>query len=226
MVGVLAGSLVVTVLFSPRGGDDPVAGSFGDTLDAPIGVLAASLIVLWSTYLVGMWWSSKRIGSGSFVADFGVRFSPIDLLGLPIGIAAQVGLVWVVYVPLRAIWPDTFSAQRLEDTARSLVERSDGGLIVVLVALVVVGAPIVEELFFRGMLQRPLLRAAPTFAVQIAVVVGVAFVFAGIHFRPVELPGLFAFGLVLGVVAWRTGRLGMAILAHFAFNATGVISVL
>ena len=226
MVGVFAGSLVVTASFSPSGGAESVPGSPGDTLATPIGVLGASLIVLWSTYLAGMWWSSKRIGSGSFVDDYGVRFSPIDLLGIPIGVAAQVGLVWVVYVPLRAIWPDTFTEQRLEDTARSLVERSDGGLIVVLFALVVVGAPIVEELFFRGMLQRPLLQAAPTPAVQAAVVVGVAFVFAGIHFRPVELPGLFAFGLVLGFVAWRTGRLGMALLAHVAFNAAGVVSVL
>ena len=43
-----------------------------------------------------------------------------------------------------------------------------------------------------------------------------------IHFRWVEFPGLFVFGLILGVCALRTGRLGMGIAAHMAFNATGL----
>jgi membrane protease YdiL (CAAX protease family) len=33
---------------------------------------------------------------------------------------------------------------------------------------------------------------------------------------------LFAFGLVLGVCALRTRRLGMAIAAHVGFNAAGL----
>ena len=87
-----------------------------------------------------------------------------------------------------------------------------------LVVLVVVGAPLVEELFYRGLLQGPLVaRYNP-----VVVVTGVAAVFAFIHFRPVEYPGLFAFGLVLGVCALRTGRLGMPIVAHVGFNAAGL----
>jgi membrane protease YdiL (CAAX protease family) len=59
-------------------------------------------------------------------------------------------------------------------------------------------------------------------------VVGVVLVaawFAVIHFRPVEYPGLFVFGLVLGVCALRTRRLGMSVLTHMAFNATGLVLV-
>ena len=59
-----------------------------------------------------------------------------------------------------------------------------------------------------------------------AVVVGVGLVFALIHFRPVEYPGLFVAGLVFGVCAWRTGRIGMSVAAHVAFNATGLALVL
>jgi len=44
-----------------------------------------------------------------------------------------------------------------------------------------------------------------------------------VHFRPVEYPGLFVFGLVLGLVALRTGRLGMAITTHVGFNLTGLL---
>ena len=53
----------------------------------------------------------------------------------------------------------------------------------------------------------------------------VAAFFAAIHFRWVEFPGLFVFGLILGVCALRTGRLGMGIAAHMAFNATGLLLV-
>jgi membrane protease YdiL (CAAX protease family) len=90
-----------------------------------------------------------------------------------------------------------------------------------LVLLVVVGAPLVEELVYRGLLQRSAAQRVPDW---IAVVVVAAW-FALIHFRPVEYPGLFAFGLVLGAMALLTRRLGMGVLAHCAFNATGLLWV-
>ena len=127
-------------------------------------------------------------------------------------------LIPAIYIPLRAVWPDVFDDDALTETAKDLVDRADGGLIVVLFVLVVVGAPFVEEVVYRGLLQRPLLDRLPA----VPVVIGVAAVFALIHFRPVEYPGLFAAGLVFGVCAWRTGRIGMAIAAHVAFNATGL----
>lgn len=222
--GVFAGSIALGLFHAPSRPDDPVG--VGDVLQAPIGVLGLSLLGLWSAYLAGMWLASQRNGTGSFVADYGVRFAPVDLLGIPIGIAAQLGLVWLVYAPLQAIWPDTFDSDRLDDTARDLVDRADGSTLVLLVALVAVGAPIVEELFFRGMLQRSLLRSAHVDTHRWVAVVGVAVIFAAIHFRPVEFPGLFAIGVVLGICAWRTGRLGMPIMAHVAFNATGLLSVM
>ena len=70
--------------------------------------------------------------------------------------------------------------------------------------MVVIGAPIVEELFYRGLLQRSL---ADRFN-EGAVLVFVAAVFAAVHFRPIEFPGLFVFGLMLGWAALRYRRLG------------------
>lgn len=222
--GVLVGSLALGVFHAPSRPDDPVG--VGDVIAAPIGVLGLSLLGLWSAYLAGMWLASQRTGTGNFVDDYGVRFAPIDLIGIPIGIVGQVVLVRVIYAPLQSLWPDTFDSDRLADTARDLVDRADGATLFLLIGLVAVGAPIVEELFFRGMLQRPLLDAARVDKHRWVVVVGVAAIFAAIHFRPVEFPGLFAIGFVFGVCAWRTGRLGMAILAHGAFNATGLLSVM
>ncbi len=126
-----------------------------------------------------------------------------------------MALVPALYVPLRSIWPDTFDDEALTETATDLVDRADGALLAVLFVLVVFGAPVFEELLYRGLLQRPLLDRFPA----PAVVVGVAAVFAIMHFRPVEYPGLFVAGLIFGLCAWRTGRLGPAIFAHIGFNA-------
>jgi len=55
-----------------------------------------------------------------------------------------------------------------------------------------------------------------------AALVVTAVVFAAMHFQPLQFLGLAAFGLVAGLLAQRTGRLGPAILAHIAFNAVAV----
>ncbi len=199
-----------------------VLAAFGEAGDPattiPIAVLGAALLATWSVYVGSMWVSSYRSGTGDFVADYAVRVRPVDAIGLVIGALSQLLLVPLVYWPLQQIWPDAFSDEKLQETAKDLVDRAEGGSVVLLVLLVVVGAPVVEELFYRGLLQGSLAaRYRPT-----VVVVGVAAVFALIHFRPVEYPGLFAFGLVLGVCALRTGRLGMPIAAHVGFNASGL----
>ena len=50
-----------------------------------------------------------------------------------------------------------------------------------------------------------------------------ALVFAVAHQELLQLPGLFAFGVVLGVMAVRFGRIGPGIAAHMAFNAVTII---
>ena len=46
------------------------------------------------------------------------------------------------------------------------------------------------------------------------------------HFQALQLPALAAFGLVLSILAHRTGRLGRSIWAHVGFNATTVVLLL
>jgi len=213
----LGGWLVGNVL-----GGLAIAFFAADAADPTIPVLAISLLALWSAEIVACVLASRSIGTGDVRADLGLFARPIDLLGVPIGVAAQLVLIPLVYVPLVEIWPETFTQERLEETARDLVDRADGGMIVLLALLVVIGAPLVEEVLYRGLLQRPALERFPRWIV----IVAVAAVFALFHFRPIEFVGLFVAGLVFGACAARTGRLGMAITAHVAFNATGVILVL
>ena len=193
-----------------------------DTIgEAGAGWFALVAFVQWVPMLAMVWVIARRDGTGDLVADYGIRFRPIDLLGIPMGIVTQVVLLWAVYWPLRTMWPDTFSPDELEQRARELWNSTSGGGWVVLVLFVAVGAPLVEEVVYRGLLQGALGR---TVGRWLGLVLAAAW-FAAIHFQPIELPGLFVAGLVFGIGLVLTDRLGMGILAHIAFNATGLYMV-
>ena len=59
-----------------------------------------------------------------------------------------------------------------------------------------------------------------------AAAVGSSAVFAVAHGEIILLPGLFVFALILSWLTVTTGRLGPAIVAHMAFNATTVVQLL
>lgn len=189
--------------------------------EEPIWVVGLVALSLWIPLLVVLASLSRRAGSGNFVRDYAVSFKTIDVIGVPIGVASQLVLVNLVYWPLRELFPYTFDVAKVEDRARGLFDRANGGWVIVLVLVVVVGAPVVEELVYRGFIHGSLRgRLGDGFAL-----LGAAVWFTLIHFTPVEFPGLFVFAIVLGLCFQRTGRLGMAIFAHMAFNATGLILV-
>lgn len=215
VVGSVVLAPIVIVALGADLGADP-----GDDLTIP--QLFAVAVVGWAAFLVALAVASRRFGSGDPLADFGWHFRPIDLVGVPIGVATQKVLVPLVYTPLRAIWPETFSSERVEERAQDLADRAGGGLTVLLVVIVVIGAPIVEELVYRGLIQRSasaLIGAWPGLVLT-------SLWFAIIHFSPVEYPGLFVVGLVFGVCVTVTNRIGPAIVTHAAFNAVGIITVL
>lgn len=180
--------------------------------------LAAVAAAGWAVSIAALAFASRRFGTGDFLADYAVRFRPIDVVGVPAGAIAQFVVVPLLYVPLRAWWPDTFSTDNVEERAQEMVDRADGALVVLLALVVVVGAPLVEELMYRGLLQRSLMA-------RIGIIPGLlagAVWFALVHPSPVEYPGLLIAGLVFGGFVAATGRLGGAIVAHAAFNAAGL----
>lgn len=180
--------------------------------------LAAVAAAGWAVSIAALAFASRRFGTGDFLADYAVRFRPIDVVGVPAGLVAQFVVVPLLYVPLRAWWPDTFSTDNVEERAQEMVDRADGALVVLLALVVVVGAPLVEELMYRGLLQRSLMA-------RIGIIPGLlagAVWFALVHPSPVEYPGLLIAGLVFGGFVAATGRLGGAIVAHAAFNAAGL----
>ena len=98
------------------------------------------------------------------------------------------------------------------------------GLAVVILAGAI-GAPVLEELLFRGQLQGAIHRKldgktgkAPIYAIAIT-----AGVFSLIHFQPLAIPPLFAAGAVFGWIRWRSGSLALPIAAHILMNFISLI---
>ncbi len=140
-------------------------------------------------------------------------------VGLVIGVLTQVVLVPLVYLPIFQIIGD----RDVSADARALTDRAEDPFgVVLLVLIVVIGAPVVEELFFRGLLLRSAERKWGKFW---AVVVS-SLVFGAVHLQPLQFPALVAVGVVFALLTLRTGRLGPAIFAHVGFNAVAVGSLL
>jgi membrane protease YdiL (CAAX protease family) len=222
VVGVIASSIAVAIWVAATG------DSATSTSTTSVGVSVASLVGLWVGLAGAPLLASRLKGARRLSVDFGFRLRlwPDVPLGIAVGLGSQLILLPVLYIPVRVLVPHL--DQQLGQPAQHLTGGADVAGLVVLGIFVVIGAPLVEELFFRGLLLRSLektkglaslgRRATPTLAVLIS---AVAFGLA--HLEVLQLLGLTAFGIVLGVLAERWRRLGPGMVAHATFNAITVI---
>lgn len=119
-----------------------------------------------------------------------------------------VGLYVLVSLVL-ALLPEDWMAEY----GKAMRLSTETGLIPALA--VVVGAPLAEELMFRGVIQSRLERAMPAW---IAIVLQ-AVLFGFIHGTPVQIGYAFVMGLIFGCIRHRAGSILPTIAAHAAFNA-------
>lgn len=191
----------------------------GDNL--PTWLIAASAAAMWSMW-IALTGRYLRVPIGKIWRTVKAPFQVRDVLvGIPLGIASQLILVNVVTWPLSKLFPDSFSFDEVSKRASDLADNARGVWIFVLIVVVVIGAPIIEEMVYRGVLQPGLVtawgsRGGLWFT---------AILFAAIHFQPIEFPGLLSFALVLGWARQSTDRLGLPIVTHMAFNASGLLLV-
>ncbi len=174
---------------------------------------------LWSTLAVVTWAVVRRHGV-NLRSALGLTQRWYDVLvGLASGLVTQLLLIPAIYLPLAPF----IDATDVEEPARRIMTLADGsgGVAVVVVGIVLV-APFVEELYFRGLLLRALWgRMGRTATVLVsAVLFGLA------HVQLLQLPALVAFGLVAGVLVVSTKRLAPAMWAHAAFNSFTVVQLL
>ncbi len=218
-VGAFLGAQLLAVLWVAPAvqllyGSDPLP----DSADRPIWTLLLFNLGLWIGYLAFPVLVKRLSGSGP-MKDFNAKLNLAEAgWAAAIGVATQLLFLPVLYwVVVRVLSGDP------DSTAEALGDRinnvGDGLLFIVAVVIV---APFVEEWFYRGMLLPTLSRRFGT----VAGVVGSSVVFALVHGEVILLPGLFCFALILAWLTTKTGRIGPAVVAHMAFNATTVVQLL
>ncbi len=185
---------------------------------------ALSQVGLWTGLVGATVLASRRKGAGSLRADFGFRARWSDLgVGVAVAVAVQV-----VVLPLVGLLLRPFLGQpEVSGPVQDLMDKASGPAFIGLIATVAVGAPLVEELFFRGLLLLSLRKRRLPNAVAIAIS-AVAFGLAHASTLPADavilvMVSLTVFGAVLATLAVRTGRLGPGIVAHATFNLFTVI---
>jgi uncharacterized protein len=227
-LGFLAGQILAVVAISVAAA---ASGNLHDLTaitklsEPPTWYIVSTLLGLWAGFFGAGWLASWTQGTHSLVRDLGLRFSWMDLLGIPIGVGGQF-LVALIYVPIASHVHD-FN-QRFSAPSNRLVGGSHGAGYVVIAIFTVVGAPFFEELFFRGVLLRSLARLFGNFLGWVGpalamIVTGVLFGLA--HAESLQLLGLAVFGVILSFVSYRTGRLGMNMVAHASFNLMALAAV-
>lgn len=193
-------------------------------------VLVLSYAVVWVPFLIAVAVACLVRGTRSLARDIGLRITPLDVfLGVGAGLLARAvaGVIEIAatgrMVGLGVTFGDTIY---------------DGWWLFGTILAPVLLAPFIEELFFRGLLQRAVLRAgtarmSPRSAMVVSIVVSAA-LFAVLHLTQAANPtgalvlGLsaFVFGLAAALIASLTGRIGGSIVAHVVFNGSLVLTSL
>lgn len=189
--------------------------------NAPI---AVQIIVGTSVPWIGLagWplFATARRGNGPRI-DLGLRLTWSDTgWGIVTGFAGLF-LAGIAALITQLFVPDLSSSAG--EAAQQLVDSSGRLATTIFAAMIMVGAPIVEELFFRGLFFGAL-RKRGVSALLTIVITGV--VFALFHFEPVRFFVLLPTGLLLGWVRWRTGSTGASMVAHGLVNAPGAVVLL
>jgi membrane protease YdiL (CAAX protease family) len=180
-----------------------------------------SQLGLWAGLIGACVVVSHRRGTGSLRRDFDWRFRKIDAgFGVAGAFAGRiVGALVVLPIPIPFRHPTAPEKDIFDRVTRGPLDW------VVLVLIVCIGAPLIEELFFRGLMQPRLVQrfgTAPGLVVT-------ALLFGAAHM--INWQGRLTFiyaasiaggGLVLGLMRHITGRLGPSTWAHFFFNAQAV----
>jgi uncharacterized protein len=187
-------------------------------------LLVASEAGLWTGLFGTCVVTSRRYGTGKVRTDFRLRFRWIDLLIGFVGAIVARCFATLVLLPFIHLVQTAGNPDNSLDSATQL--GTSGWTVLILLSCV--GAPLFEELFFRGLLQGQLVeRFGPGIGIAVTAVV-----FGAVHIaNDPGIAGLLlalsvgAAGVVLGVIRHLTGRLGSSIATHSLFNVTAMIAL-
>lgn len=184
--------------------------------------IASGLAGLWAGFALAAWGVLRS--ASDTPRSLGLSLRPIDLLGLPLGLAVQI-VVGSAYQPF------IHNQTKFDAPIEKLTGGSHGGMHALIIVLTVLGAPFFEEIFFRGVLLQSLVGLFRSWLrhAKVPVAVGAAVLVDGLlfgasHAELAQLPGLVFVGVVLSLCYLWSGRLGMSILTHVGFNSVAIFS--
>jgi membrane protease YdiL (CAAX protease family) len=182
-------------------------------------VVAVYYMVIFAGLIRTALLAGLRWGSGRFRVDFGWWARPTDTLRAVVIMFAGVVAGTLAVAPWRGRWT----------TNAAWVSSADTTSVVVFALFAVIVAPLVEELVFRGLLQRSL---TSRYGARRAVLIQGA-VFGLYHFNLTggagNLPTIVyiaAWGTVMGAAAHRYRRLGPTMAAHALSNILAVAALI
>ena len=221
-IATIVWSLALTV------GTSVVAIALGFDTDAQL--LAASGIGLYTGLVLGCVVVQRQHGTpGRFRQDFGLEVGKGDWWRGGVASLAARGGGGVLAVIIAMALGDVLEGREIDQLPTSGGSDPTAALLLTFAVVAVVVAPVVEELFFRGLLMRSLEGVLPDWAALL--VQGVVFGLAHLSFAAgivnllVVVPIGFA-GLAFGWLAQRYRRLGPGIWGHVWFNVFATIAML
>ena len=172
---------------------------------------------LWFTeffIFVGVTWVLLRSGGyepWSYTGVSAPRLAP-SVLGFALGVANFFALVVPIQYVAQSLAPqwlrDLFDVSRVFDSQSPLE-------LALMLAGVSLAAPLCEEFFFRGLLQKGLLSSSLS---RTSAVLITAVVFSAFHLDPVGFMARVELGVLFGLLRLYTGSLWPGIFAHAANN--------
>jgi membrane protease YdiL (CAAX protease family) len=183
----------------PRPGSSLLA-SFGPNLLLAVAPVALS------------WWRGRGPRR-----DYGIVPTARDIkVGLACG-GVSLLVALALSVPLTKIYGDDGSSG-----GPDVFDGTGAGWLLAYTAYLVVGAPLTEELLFRGALWG----ALQHYQVPRLAILGItSLLFAFLHLEPSKVASLFAQGLAIGTARMITGRIGASTVAHATNNLFPALSI-
>jgi uncharacterized protein len=179
--------------------------------------VAAGLVGLWIGFCLAALYAGRRF---QIFNRQTFRFRRTDVVFIVIGVALQF---------LVDLLDTSVSIHHISEQNNKIFGSPTGGSFVLLAVMTIVGAPLFEELLFRGVLlaglRRALSRSRTIASTCLAVLVD-GLLFSAAHAEWSIYVGLAIVGVVLAVIYARTRRLIPSIVTHASFNAAAVVAIM
>ena len=215
MYAVLILSATIGLVLAIRQG----AGSLEDAVNAAVSFASAHIgyaMILYAiaSILILLIWDKKVFGKG--IKELTPGFSVRNIAGIAV-IAVAANYVSLGILGLY----ETFIPDAFGDYIELIDSSGLGSDLLVSVVYGVILAPIAEELAFRAISLKYLIRGGLPCLIAATVQ---ALLFGILHMNLVQSTYTFVLGMVLGAVMLKTGKLFYTVLAHITFNIWGIFA--